>query len=186
MKNLIRVFLLVFFILSLSACVPMPLGKHQIDVILKDETTNELRYVAIHKNRTRTIEQFESDEIKIYYAEDDCFSGYIKDNETYSKLVRIALQDKDENPIETDETIENIFKAADNYPSIIWRFQIIQVGEEYFALIKINANWMSPCDFVGYDKETQELKLLSSFDGVDIVGIRPRPDDKSKNDVVAE
>ena len=186
MKNPIRVFLLVFFVLSLSACAPMPLGVHQIDVITKDETTNELKYVAIHKHGTRTIEQFESEEMEIYYAEHGCFSSYIKDNKTYSKLVRIALQDKDETPIETDETIENIFKAADNYPSIIWRFQIIQVGEEYFALIKINANWMSPCDFVRYDKETQELRLLSSFDGVDIVGIRLRADDKSKNDVVAE
>lgn len=172
MKNLIRVLLLVSLVLSISACVAMPRGKHQVDVILKDSSTNELRYVAIHKNKTRAIEQFESEEIKIYYAEDSCFSTYTKDNETYSKLLRIVLQDKDGNPIESNKTIENIFKAADGYPSNIWRFQVIQVGEEYFALIKINTNWVSPCDFVRYDKETQELELLKTFEDVDVVGIR--------------
>ncbi|MDO5095361.1 MAG: hypothetical protein Q4D65_02275 [Peptostreptococcaceae bacterium] len=180
MKNLIRILLLVFFVLSLSACVPMSLGIHQIDVITKDETTNELKYVAIHKHGTRTIEQFESDEIKIYYAEHGCFTSYFKDNDFYSKLVRIALQDKDGNPIETNETIESIFKAADDHSSGIHEFQIIQVGEEYFALIKLNVNWSSPCNFYRYDKETQELKLLRTFDGVDVIGVRLRPDDKSK------
>lgn len=180
---LIIVVMIIAFIFSPSGPSGKP-GVPILNVITKNESTEEIDYVAICSNRkVKEIDEFISDDVEIYYADSDCFESYISQNKVLNKLNRIALEDSDGNTLDNDEIITGIFESAEKIKHDIWQFQVIKHGDDYYALVKLNVNLHSPCDFYKYDQTEKELKLLYGFDGVngvDIVGLS-FPEDNSTN-----
>lgn len=146
-------------------------GSTSLKVITRGESTNEVNYIAIDSNgNSREINKFVSDELKIYNASSRCFSSYIENNKVRNKLIEIEFDDIDDS-LKTDEIVRDICMSAERLEHAIWEFQIFKLADDYFALIKLNVNWHSPCDLYQYDINEKELKLLYSFDSVDIIGL---------------
>lgn len=143
-----------------------------INLITKSETSDEIEYVSIYSNgKSKKIDHFISDDFQIYNADSRSFSSYISNNTVLNKLNKIVLKDSDGNVVDNDKVITGIFKSAEKLEHDIWEFQVLKVLDNYYALVKLNVNWQSPCDFYEYDKTNEELKLLYRFEGVDIIGI---------------
>ena len=49
--------------------------------------------------------------------------------------------------------------------------KIFKAGEERFMAVKLNVNWHDPCDFYRYDAESGRLRLLESWEDVDVIGV---------------
>lgn len=142
------------------------------NLITKSETSEEIEYVSIYSNgKSKKIDHFISDGFQIYNADSRSFSSYISNNTVLNKLNKIVLKDSDGNVVDNDKVITGIFKSAEKLEHDIWEFQVLKVLDNYYALVKLNVNWQSPCDFYEYDKTNEELKLLYRFEGVDIIGI---------------
>jgi len=147
-------------------------GKSVLHIITKDETTEEIEHVSVCSNgKIETIDEFISDDIEIYTADSSCFISYISNNKVLNKLNKIVLEDSEGNAVDNDDIIIGIFQAAEKIKHDIWKFEIIKLEDNYFALVKLNVNWHSPCDFYEYDKTEKKLNLLHSFDSVDIIGL---------------
>lgn len=169
-KSKIILFAIVIIIFLLSSCkiFKNPL----INLITKSETSEEIEYVSIYSNgKSKKIDEFTSDDLQIYNADSKSFSSYISNNTVINRLNKIVLKDSDGNNVENNEIITGIFQSAEKLEHDIWEFQIFKVLDNYYALVKLNVNWQSPCDFYEYDKIDKELKLLHRFEGVDIIGI---------------
>ena len=167
-KIILVAIVIIIFLLSSCKTSKNPL----INLITKSETSEEIEYVSIYSNRkSKKIDEFTSDDLQIYNADSKSFSSYISNNAVVNRLNKIVLKDSDGNNVENDEIITGIFQSAEKLEHEIWEFQIFKVLDNYYALVKLNVNWQSPCDFYEYDKIDKELKFLHRFEGVDIIGI---------------
>lgn len=169
-KSKIILFTIVIIMFVLSSCKT---SKNPIiNLITKSETSEEIGYVSIYSNRKiKKTDAFISDDLQIYNADSRSFSSYISNNAVLNRLNKIVLEDSDGNIVDNDEIITGIFQSEEKLEHDIWEFQIFKVLDNYYALVKLNVNWQSPCDFYEYDKIDKELKLLHRFEGVDIIGI---------------
>lgn len=141
-------------------------------VITQSETTHELEYIGIRsKWKSEKTSRFESDDFHLYKADPFCFISDVSNNKVRNKLNKIVLKDSKGNTVDNDEMFTEIFQSAEKIKHDIWEFQVIKSNDDYFALVKLNVNWQSPCDFYKYDKTKKELELLHRFDAVDIVGL---------------
>lgn len=167
-KIILCAIVIIIFLLSSCKIFKNPL----INLITKSETSEEIKYISIYSNgKSKNIDEFTSDDFQIYNANPKSFSSYISNNTVINRLNKIVLKDSDGNNVENDEIITGIFQSAEKLEHDIWEFQIFKVLDNYYALVKLNVNWQSPCDFYEYDKIDKELKLLHRFEGVDIIGI---------------
>ncbi len=167
-KIILCAIVIIIFLLSSCKIFKNPL----INLITKSETSEEIEYVSIYSNgKSKKIDEFTSDDLQIYNADSKSFSSYISNNTVINRLNKIVLKDSDGNNVENNEIITGIFQSAEKLEHDIWEFQIFKVLDNYYALVKLNVNWQSPCDFYEYDKIDKELKLLHRFEGVDIIGI---------------
>ena len=142
-----------------------------VNLITKSETSDEIEYVSLYPNNdSKKIDKFISDDFQTYNAEHGCFKSYITNNKVLNKLNKIALKESLGNDAD-EEIIKRIFQEASKLEHDIWQFQIFRVDDKYFALVKLNVNWQSPCDFYEFDEIDGNLKLLKRFEGVDIIGI---------------
>lgn len=174
MKNMSKVvsfiIVVIVFVFILSSCETSE--KWVLNLITKNEITEEIEYVSIYSNgKSEKIDKFISDDIEIYNADSDCFISYISKNKVLNKLNKIVLKDSDGNTVDNDEIITDVFQSAEKIKHDIWKFKIIKIDDDYFAVVKLNVNWESPCDFYEYDKTEKKLKFLHSFDSVDIIGL---------------
>lgn len=172
MRNESKIFLftLVIIMFILNSCKTSK--KLVANLITESETSEEIEYVSIYSNgKRKKIDAFISDDFQMYNADSRSFSSYISNNTVLNKLNKIVLEDSDGNIVDNDEIITGIFKSAEKLEHDIWQFQIFKVLDNYYALVKLNVNWQSPCDFYEYDKTTKTLSLLKRFEGVDIIGI---------------
>lgn len=167
-KIILCAIVIIIFLLSSCKIFKNPL----INLITKSETSEEIEYVSIYSNgKSKKIDEFTSDDLQIYNADSKSFSSYISNNTVINRLNKIVLKDSDGNNVENNEIITGIFQSAEKLEHDIWEFQIFKVLDNYYALVKLNVNWQSPCDFYEYDKIDKELKLLHRFEGVYIIGI---------------
>lgn len=175
-KSNIILFTLVIIMFILSSCKTSK--DLVVNVITKSETSEEIEYASIYSDqKIKKIDAFISDDLQVYNAGSRSFSSYISNNTVLNRLNKIVLEDSEGNIVDNDEIITGIFQSAENLEHDIWQFQIFKVFDNYFALVKLNVNWQSPCDFYEYDKSSKTLKLLKRFEGVDIIGISlPRKD----------
>lgn len=142
-----------------------------VNLITKDEMSDEIEYIAVYPNKdSKKIDKFVSDDFQTYNADHGCFTSYIDNNKVFNKLNKIALEESLGNDAD-EEIIKRIFQVASKLEHDIWQFQIFRVDDKYFALVKLNVNWQSPCDFYEFDKTNGSLNLLKRFEGVDIIGI---------------
>lgn len=171
MKNKsIVLFIAISVMIILSSCKSSK--KVVINLITKSESSEEIGYVSIFSNgKSKKIEAFVTEDFQRYNTDSNSFSSYIKNNTVVNKLNKIVIEDSHGNVVSNDEIITGIFKSAASLEHDIWEFQIFKVVDEYFALVKLNVNWQSPCDFYYYNKTDKTLKLLERFEGVDIIGL---------------
>lgn len=168
-KSKIVLFIMVIIMFILSSCKT---SKYLlVNLILKSETSDEIEYVSVYPNKdSKKIDEFVSDDFQTYNADYGCFSSYISNNKVLNRLNEISLEESLGNDVD-DKVITRIFQEAGRLEHDIWQFQIFKVDDNYFALVKLNVNWQSPCDFYEFDKTDGTLKLLKRFEGVDIIGI---------------
>lgn len=176
MRNKTKIILFIMIIVMLIIMIILSSWKTSkyliVNVITKSETSDEIKYVSIYPNeKSKKIDKFTSDDFQIYDAEYGCFSSYISNNGVLNRLKKIVLKDSNGNLVENDEIIIGIFQSAEKLKHDIWQFQVFRIRDEYFALVKLNVNWQSPCDFYEYNKDDKTLKLLKRFEGVDIIGL---------------
>ncbi len=171
MKNKsIIVFIAVSIMLILSSCKSSK--KEIISLITKSESSEEIEYVSIYSNgKAKKRDPFVTNDFQRYRADSRSFSSYMSNNTVLNKLNKILVEDSHGNIVSNDEIITGIFKSAASLEHDIWEFQIFKVVDDYFALVKLNVNWQSPCDFYYYNKTDKTLKLLERFEGVDVIGL---------------
>ena len=171
MKNKLKILMSILLIFIIIFALTLAF-KTKIKVITKDEISGEIKYYSIYsKAYKREIDEFVSDEIEIYMGDNNVFRSYISDDGVLNKLKKTELKDSDGNIVENNETIIGIFQAAEKLKHDIWEFQVLKVEDQYFALVKLNVNWQSPCDLYKYDKDTKSLDLIYGFQSLDIIGI---------------
>jgi|LSQX01.1.fsa_nt_gb hypothetical protein len=169
-KSIIVLFIAVSIMLILSSCKSSK--NVVVNLITKSESSEEIEYVSIYSNgKAKKIDPFVTDDFQRYSADSRSFSSYISNNTVFNRLNKIVIEDSSGNIVDNDEIITGIFKSAESLEHDIWEFQIFKVLDDYFALVKLNVNWQSPCDFYYYNKTDKTLKLLERFEGVDIIGI---------------
>ena len=152
-----------------------------IHVMVENEETKGLAYYAILEDqKVEAIDAFVSDEFQLYTASSDSCSSHMDKEGVLNQVNKMALEDLDGHIIINDKTMIDIFKAAEDIEHDIWRFQIIQSGDRYFLLVKLNVNWQSPCDLYEFDVVNKKLKLLYSFDGINFIGLSLEKNNKIK------
>lgn len=143
-----------------------------IRVMVENEETKGLAYYAVLSNqKVETIDAFVSDDFQLYTASSGSFSSHMAKEGVFNQVSKIELEDVDGHRIINDKTMLDIFKAAEEIEHDIWSFQIIQSGDRYFVLVKLNVNWQSPCDLYEFDVVNKKLKLLHRFDGINFIGL---------------
>ncbi|NLY47235.1 MAG: hypothetical protein GX053_14795 [Tissierella sp.] len=157
MKNKSKIILftivIIMFVLRSWKTSKIPL----INLITKSETSGDIEYVSIYSNRkSKKTDAFISDDLEIYNADSRSFSSYISNNTILNRLNKIVLEDSDGNIVDNDEIITGIFQSAEKLEHDIWEFHIFKVLDNYYALVKLNVNWQSPCDLYEYDKIYKE------------------------------
>ncbi len=175
MKNKSKILILIILVIMLVIMFILSTYKSSkyllVNLITKSETSNEIKYVAVYPNKdSKKIDAFVSDDFQVYNADHGCFKSYITNNKVLNKLNKISLEESLGNDAD-EEIITRIFQEASRLEHDIWQFQIFRVDDKYFALVKLNVNWQSPCDFYEFDKTDGSLNLLKRFEGVDIIGI---------------
>ena len=172
MKNKTKILFFIIFIIILIFTLCKTPKELVVNLITKSETSEEIKYVSVYSNRkSKKIDPFISNDFETYNADYRCFSSYISGNRVLNRLNKIVLEDSKGNLVDNDEIITGIFQSAEKLEHDIWEFQIFKVLDDYFALVKLNVNWQSPCDFYQYNKTDKTLNLLKRFEGVDIIGI---------------
>lgn len=141
-------------------------------VIVENEETKGLAYFAVLSDqKVEGIDAFVSDDFQLYTASSDSFSSHMDKEGVLNQVNKMGLEDADGRIIINDETMIDIFKAAEEIKHNIWRFQIIQSGERYFVLVKLNVIWQFPCDLYEFDVVNKTLNLLHRFDGINFIGL---------------
>ena len=174
MKYILKIILLVIVTITIvsTLIVHEPPGDPILNLITKDEVTEEIEYVSICSNRKLDkIDKFTSDAIEIYNGNSQSFVSYVSENKIYNKANAISLKDSNGHAVDNHDIIKGIVASAENIKHSILDLQIIKLNDDYFALVKLNVNLHSPCDFYEYDKTEKELKLLYGFESVDIIGL---------------
>ena len=123
--------------------------------------------------KSRRCNAFTPDACVFYTADYTDFDTTALRAHRVNTLVSTTLYDSVGNTVEPDETmIDMMHAAADQIDHAIFDFQIIVVdGHRYFAFIKLNVNWWTPCVLYEFDLETGALKELCTWDDMDLTGL---------------
>lgn len=172
MRNKFKLILFLVVIAIIVSSLYISSKELLINLITKNETSGEIEYVSIYSHgSSKETDTFKSEDFELYTADSASFTSYISNNKVLNKINKIVLTDSSENIIDNDEIITGIFQSAEQIEHDIWEFQIFKVHDDYFVLVKLNVNWQSPCDFYEYDIANKELKLMYSFDSIDVIGL---------------
>lgn len=161
MKRL-HALILALLLAVMAGCAADPAPT--VRVIVENRQTQEAEYWALG-GRAKETDSFEADlppvctvnpmgldtraEGRVNYIHLG-MDGQPVENETYEAMVRTACGQIDHD---------------------IWEFQIIEDGGRYFAFIKLNVNWWTPCGLYEYAPETGTLTELKEWDDVNLIGL---------------
>ena len=151
---------------------------NSIFVITQNTNTNEIHYYEVNNwEYKRNINEFESDKIEIFKVDNECYNNRadIENHIALNQLIieKCTIKDDLENNIEINGYIEKIMKLVSNKekPDIISN-TIIKVTDEYYVVVELNVNLWSPYELYKYSKEKNKLKLIYTFDGEEVIGIK--------------
>ena len=151
---------------------------NSIFVITKNTNTNEIHYYEVNNWKyKRNINEFESDKIEIFKVDNECYNNRadIENHIALNQLIieKCTIKDDLENNIEINGYIEKIIKLVSKKEKhdIIGN-TIIKVNDEYYVVVELNVNLWSPYELYKYSKEKNKLKLIYTFDGEEVIGIK--------------
>ena len=131
--------------------------------------TYEMVYAS---GKSRPSDEFTSDHIAVYTADYADFDFTNPRPGTLNRLVDTVLYNAHGEEIHPDKTMLAMMRAASRQlDHAICEFQIVVDGERYFAFIKLNVNWWTPCVLYEFDLETGALKELCTWDDMDLTGL---------------
>jgi len=147
-------------------------------VITQNTTTNEMNYYEINNWKyKRSINEFKSEELEIFKVDNNCYNNRadIEKNIALNQLMieNCTIKDNLENNIEIKGYLEKIIKLVSKKEKhdIIGN-TILKVNDEYYVVVELNVNLWTPYKLYKYSKEKNKLKLIYTFDGENIIGIK--------------
>ena len=143
-------------------------------VALKSEDGQDAAYVCetvYASGKSRRCEAFTPDTCVFYTADYADFDTSALRSRRVNTLVATTLYDSVGNTITPNETMIAMMRAAaEQIDHAIFTFQIIVVnGQRYFAFVKLNVNWWTPCTL--YEYEGGELRELAQWDNMRLLSI---------------
>lgn len=151
---------------------------NSIFVITQNRNTNEIHYYEVNNwEYKRNINEFESDKIEVFKVDNECYNNRadIENHIALNQLIieKCTIKDDLEKNIEINGYIEKIIKLVSKKEKhdIIGN-TIIKVNDEYYVVIELNVNLWSPYELYKYSKEKNKLKLIYTFDGEEVIGIK--------------
>ncbi len=143
-------------------------------VALKSEDGQDAAYVCetvYASGKSRRCEAFTPDSAVFYTADYADFDTSALHSRRVNTLVATTLYDSVGNTITPNETMIAMMRAAaEQIDHAIFTFQIIVVnGQRYFAFVKLNVNWWTPCTL--YEYEGGELRELAQWDNMRLLSI---------------
>lgn len=183
-------FLIVLGLLALLAILPVAMKLLLIadrspvpftpilEVQLQDEYTGELTYNAVDQDgRTRPTEPFDTDAPWTHTFH--CFDSYIERSENQSRVLNFredaGLSDADRAVLAEDPAIDRLLDQVAALEHSIMTAKVIRQDGEYFAVVDFNVNLWWPFKLYRYDPDTDTLTHLCTFNGQDVVALRPLP-----------
>lgn len=171
-----RIILIIIFVLLFALFLICRFNfNNSIFVITSDRTTNELHYYEVNNFKyKRRINEFDSDEIEIFKADYECYREIPLEQNSTREYYNddCTFKDSKEMNIEPDEDIKNIIKLVNKKNRWISGITIIKHKDEYYAGVLLNVNLWDPYELYKYDKKTNKLKLIYTFDGEEVIGIK--------------
>jgi len=147
-------------------------------VITQNTTTNEMNYYEINNWKyKRSINEFKSEELEIFKVDNNCYNNRAdtEKNIALNQLMieNCTIKDNLENNIEIKGYLEKIIKLVSKKKKhdIIGN-TILRVNDEYYVVVELNVNLWTPYKLYKYSKEKNKLKLIYTFDGENIIGIK--------------
>ena len=144
-------------------------------VITSGRITKELHYYEVNNWKyKRKVNEFDSDEIEIFKADYECYKEIPLEQYSAREYYTddCTIKDNKEINIEPDENIKNIVKLVNKKNSWIHGITIIKHNDEYYAGVLLNVNLWDPYELYKYDKKRNKLKLIYTFDGEEVIGIK--------------
>lgn len=174
-----RIIIILAIILLLVIALMIYIGvnydfTNSLYVMTKDEVNDAIHYYDINdRGKCREREKFEPDEMEEFTVK-DCYDSYISDNKVLNKLTldTCTIEDQTGNTVEMTEEFRKIVKNVAELEHDIFKNKILKIKKAYYVVVELNVNLWSPYCLYYYDRENDELKLLYTFDGEDIIGIK--------------
>ena len=165
----------------------LPFARY-IDVLTKDDDGNDIiRCYALGAKKTwagenqfrQVDELFASDGMEVYEVNRSHCTKLTEEQDllwqSKNWVSVIGQVEKDGELSEPDETMKRMFELVhEQAEHWIINLRVYKVGDEYFIRTMLNVNLWTPYELFWYDAEKDELVLLHTFDGQEIVGIRLR------------
>ena len=143
-------------------------------VALKSEDGQDAAYVCetvYASGKSRRCEAFTPDTCVFYTADYADFDTSALRSRRVNTLVATTLYDSAGNTITPNETMIAMMRAAaEQIDHAIFTFQIIVVnGQRYFAFVKLNVNWWTPCTL--YEYKDGQLRALCQWDNMRLLSV---------------
>lgn len=174
-----RVFLIIISVFALLLVTLLLIRRfdfnNSIFVITQNTNTNEIHYYEVNNWKyKRNINEFESDKIEIFKVDNECYKEIPLEQYSAREYYTddCTIKDNKEINIEPDENIKNIIKLVNKKNSWIHGITIIKHNDEYYAGVLLNVNLWDPYELYKYDKKRNKLKLIYTFDGEEVIGIK--------------
>ena len=172
MKRIFAFLTCIMITLMLAACGQ---ASPVLKVIIQSEESDvaDYEYLVVYDNeKSAATDSFVPDDTVSYTAESGDFVSSIVNNKIVNTLGSTILIDDHGSETDADEIMTAIMQlGADTINHPIFQFTIIADRDRYFAFVKLNVNWQSPCILYEYDVKNGSLIELCRWDGVDLMGI---------------
>ncbi len=177
MKKSIKI-LIVIIVIVVSLIIIYSLYRYMLyknDYINSIYVMTDKGYYEVNdRKNARKVNKFASDEVKIFNL-NNCTKSYINrqknivSNELSMDTCEITL---DGEVIVDDNMIYNILNEIVYLEHDLMKIKIIQTNKNYYVVTELNVNLWSPYEFYYYDKKSNKLKYIYTFDDEEIIGVK--------------
>ena len=145
-----------------------------LHVALKGAGEQDAAYVyetVYASGKSRHCDAFTPDSAVFYTADYADFDTSALHSHRVNTLVATTLYDSVGNTVTPNETMLSMMHAAaEQIDHAIFTFQIIVVnGQRYFAFVKLNVNWWTPCTL--YEYKDGQLRELCQWDNMRLLSV---------------
>ena len=166
----------IVFILSLCGCGQKGYsqsGNPLIKTITTDLSDNSTNYSVIYDNgEIKEADFFVADDSEFLYATYYNFVSRIENGKIVVELKGTRITDSKGNSVEADETVKMLMQElADESEHDLLSVTVIIDNGNYYAFVKLNVNWCTPCILYRYDIGSGKLIELFCWDNVELTGI---------------